>query len=121
MTENSLIIRLADEHDMAAVRRLAQLDSRPVPSEPVLVAFSDEMPLAALSLLDDRVVATPFESSAGAVQMLQMRAEHLQPGHRPRGVGRLLSRISASPRSQAGLAGSPPGAGGRLIHLHPRA
>jgi hypothetical protein len=60
------------------VARLAALDSRPAPTGEVLLALVDDRPVAALSLEDGSVVADPFAPSAGAVELLQVRAERLQ-------------------------------------------
>ena len=77
------------EDDQVAVERLATLDARPAPSGDVLLALVDGEPVAALSLEDGSVVADPFAPSAGAVELLQIRAQRLRgrPRRRRPGAG----------------------------------
>jgi hypothetical protein len=78
MHHNDLVIHLARERDLAAVRRLAQLDSaiRP-PAGTVLLASVDGRPVAARSLEHGTVVADPFVPTADAVRLLELRAAQL--------------------------------------------
>jgi hypothetical protein len=76
--EAPVALRPVREDDHAAVARLAALDSRPAPIGDVLLALVDSRPVAALSLDDGSVVADPFAPSAGAVELLQVRAERLR-------------------------------------------
>jgi hypothetical protein len=76
--EAPVALRPVREDDHAAVARLAALDSRPAPTGDVLLALVDSRPVAALSLDDGSVVADPFAPSAGAVELLQVRAERLR-------------------------------------------
>ena len=52
--------------------RLAALDSAPVLEGDVLIAYVDDEPWAAISLLDGRVVADPFRPSSGLVRHLRL-------------------------------------------------
>jgi hypothetical protein len=73
----SLYIRFATSADEAAVRRLAALDSAPLPKAPLLVVEEDGELRAALSLATGRAVADPFARTADAVAMLRMRADQM--------------------------------------------
>ena len=81
--EAPVALRPAHEGDHGAVVRLAELDSRPAPTGDVLLALVDDQPVAALSLADGSVVADPFAPSAGAVELLQVRAERLDAPRSP--------------------------------------
>jgi hypothetical protein len=72
---NTYVIRMSTEKDSAAVRRLAQLDSRPQLTGRALIGELDGEPAAALSLGDGRVVADPFRPTAQLVACLRVRAE----------------------------------------------
>ena len=67
-------LRLAGEEDEAAVARLAQLDSRPVPAPPLLVAERAGRIDAAVSLAGGDAVADPFRRTAELVELLQCHA-----------------------------------------------
>ena len=75
--------------------RLAALDSSPVLEGEVLVAFVDDEPWAAISLHDGRVVADPFRPSAHAVELLRVRARHLQGQPRAGAVGGTRNGLAA--------------------------
>jgi hypothetical protein len=70
-------LRLATADDAGRVRTLAQLDSAPVPSGPLLIAEIDGRLLAALPLDGSAPIADPFHRSAGVLQLLRLRAEQL--------------------------------------------
>ena len=76
--EAPVALRPVGDDERAAVDRLATLDARPAPSGEVLLALVDGEPVAALSLDDGTVVADPFTPSAGAVRLLQTRAQALE-------------------------------------------
>jgi hypothetical protein len=76
----SLLLRPADDDDTFVVRRLAALDSaRPLHGD-VILAFLGERPVAAISLLDGRLVADPFSDSAHAAELLREHADGLRAG-----------------------------------------
>jgi hypothetical protein len=77
--EAPVALRPVREDDQVAVERLSTLDARPAPQGDVLLALVDGEPVAALSLEDGAVVANPFAPTAGAVELLQVRAQRLQP------------------------------------------
>ena len=91
-----VVIRPAHDTDIAALHDLAELDSAAPLTGPVLVAVVDGRPWAALSLGDGRVIADPFIPTAGAVELLRLRATQMRAaegrvrrsGLAPRGVRR---------------------------------
>ena len=91
-TDHTLAIRVADDDDATAVRRLAALDDAPPLHGPVLLALVDGEAVAAASLSDGRVVANPFVPTADTVSLLSMRASQLTE-HRAR---RRLPRLRAA-------------------------
>jgi hypothetical protein len=93
MTE-SLTIRIAYPDDRAALERLATLDARPLPSEPLLVAEVDGELWAAVSLPDGGAVADPFRPSGALVGLLHTR--RLQLGAPTRKAR--LARVGAALR-----------------------
>ncbi|MEA2298481.1 MAG: hypothetical protein QOF77_1417 [Solirubrobacteraceae bacterium] len=89
--------------DSAGVRRLAALDSAPVPRGPVLLAEGDGRLLAAISLATGRVVADPFAPTAPLVGLLRLHAARPvepPPERRRRPLGRRELR-PAGHRSEA--------------------
>jgi hypothetical protein len=85
-----LALRLAHEDEAAVVRKLAALDDAPVLEGEVLLALIDGKAIAALSLRDRRVVATPFVPTSQAVALLHLRAEQLLGVPRRRRLWTLL-------------------------------
>jgi hypothetical protein len=73
-----VVIRPAHDADIAALHDLAELDSAPPLTGPVLVALVDDVPWAALALGDERVIADPFRPTAGAVELLRLRVAQLR-------------------------------------------
>ena len=71
-------LRLARAEDHLTLIRLAQLDSAEPLTLPVILAESCGKPIAAASLQDRRVVADPFEPTAGAVELLLVRVRQIQ-------------------------------------------
>jgi hypothetical protein len=67
-------LRLADADDGAALRRLAELDSRPLPPGPHLIAERNGRIDAALSLSCGRTVADPFRRTAELCLLLRHHA-----------------------------------------------
>jgi len=81
---NNLTIRSATAADTAALVRLAALDSRPVPAEPVFVAEQGERLIAAVSARDGAAVADPFTRSADAVEIVRRRVQQVAGTPQPR-------------------------------------
>jgi len=67
-------IRYATEQDTQTLERLAELDSQPPLSGPVLIAELGGIPAAALSIGGGRVIADPFLGTDHLVANLRMRA-----------------------------------------------
>jgi hypothetical protein len=92
-TTDTVTIRRAGSNDGIALKLLAMLDSvRPLRG-PILVAESDGLVLAAISLANGRVAADPFFPTADLVALLRARAERLAAEVQPRrrlNVRRLL-------------------------------
>lgn len=70
-------LRMAHPDEAPVVRSLAALDSQPDLEGEVLLALLDGKPVAALSLSDRRVVASPFLPTSQAVALLHLRAQQL--------------------------------------------
>jgi hypothetical protein len=73
----AVALRLASADEEQLVRELAALDDAPALDGQVLLALVDGEAVAALSLLDRRVVANPFVPTEAAVALLRVRADHI--------------------------------------------
>ncbi len=76
-----ITIRRAGTSDVAAVERLAALDSRHAPAQPVLLADVDGDLYAAVSLRDGTVIADPFVDTRIVKSLLLTRAAQLRGDH----------------------------------------
>ena len=112
----SVTIRRLEERDGEALAQLAGLDSEARIEGPALGAEVEGRLLAAISLADGRTVSDPFSRTAELRSLLELRARQLH-GREPRSGGH---RFAGRRGPRAALAGSPPGAGGRLLTLLPR-
>jgi hypothetical protein len=74
----SITIRPLREDDVPAVELLAELEERPVPAGPLLLAEVEGTIEAAIALDGRETVANPFSDSAGAVSLLHVRAAQLR-------------------------------------------
>ena len=110
----SITLRRLTEADRGAVLRLAQLDSGRAPEGDLLGVEVEGRLLAAISLSDGDAVADPFSRTRELQAMLELRATQLRRREPKR---RGLATLRPAQRSRAALAGSPPGAGGRLLTL----
>jgi hypothetical protein len=72
---NAYVIRRATRDDVYALSRLAQLDGQRPLGGQVLIGEIDGRAAAAISLIDYRVVADPFESTAQLTALMRMRAK----------------------------------------------
>ena len=73
-----IAIRMATPQDHPALIRLAELDSAlPIDGE-ALIASSDQVPVAAYSLDENRTIADPFRPTADIVELLEARAANLR-------------------------------------------
>jgi hypothetical protein len=71
---NAYTIRQATADDAYALNRLAELDSQRPLGDHVLIGEIDGRAAAAISLIDSRVVANPFEATAQLSALLRIRA-----------------------------------------------
>jgi hypothetical protein len=77
-------IRDATADDRRALQRLAQLDSTRLPTGPIVVAEVNGELRAAYSLDERRVVADPFHRTVELVDLLLLRANHIDGTKRER-------------------------------------
>jgi hypothetical protein len=94
----SVVIRAASTSDAAALRRVAERDSRAIPDGQLLLAEVDGETQAAIALATGEVIADPFRPTAELVRMLVLRRSQLQ------GELRRPSRRAASPAFSARLS-----------------
>jgi hypothetical protein len=76
--EEPVALRLAVCSDLDALERLAELDSRPLPPGPHLIAERDREICAALSLATNEIVADPFRRTAELCELLRCYAGGLR-------------------------------------------
>ena len=84
---SSFQLRPAADADHAALVRLAALDDAEPLDGPVMMAFADGEPVAAMSADTRRVVADPFRYTADAVDLLRHRARQQRRSGASRGGG----------------------------------
>lgn len=116
---DGIVIRSLGDADRDEIARLAEVDSAQAPAgSAILGAEIGGRLMAALSLEDGRLVADPFRPTAAAIELLRLRAAQLGAvaDARPGRLRRILEALRRG-HAHAGLAGSPPGAGGRLLEL----
>ena len=73
----SITIRPMRDEDAAAVELLAELEARPVPPGPLLLAEVEGTIEAAVDLEGGETIANPFARSGEAVSLLELRAGQL--------------------------------------------
>ena len=78
LAPEEITIRPLREEDVDAVERLAELDARPVPPGPLLLAEVEGTVEAAVALEGDEAIANPFAPSGEAVSLLRLRADQLR-------------------------------------------
>ena len=83
-----LTLRLAGPADEPALKRLAQLDSRPLPPGPHLLAERQDRVDAALSLDTGELIADPFRHTAEIGELLRHHARGLRIGAQTAAPGR---------------------------------
>jgi hypothetical protein len=93
MTEKTLTIRPADLADLAALDRLARLDSAAPPTGDVLVAEIGGELWAAVEIDTGAAIADPFRPSGELVDLLRLHARGERPEQRL-SLGRLLPRAA---------------------------
>jgi hypothetical protein len=77
-----ITVRRFAEQDIDAVRLLAALDSKPMPTGGVLVAEQEGEVLAALPLDGGEALADPFKPTAHVVALLKLRAAQIHAAER---------------------------------------
>jgi ketosteroid isomerase-like protein len=95
----SITIRRATQADLRILDRLARLDSQRLTAGPHLVAEGDDGIVAAIDLHDGRLIADPFQLTAGAVELLRERAGHITASPRREGVPALALMRGLFPAS----------------------
>jgi hypothetical protein len=103
-TTADITIRPSHADDQVAVRRLAALDSAPVPREPLLLAEVGGELRAAISLRDGARIADPFHRTAQLVELLELRGAQRSTRRQRRGP---LRTDRFGPFARAGTQRSP--------------
>jgi hypothetical protein len=75
---NAYVIRRATEDDEVELRRLAELDGQRPLTGPALIGEIDGKPAAAVSAIDGRVIADPFQDTPVLRQVLRMRLSSMR-------------------------------------------
>jgi hypothetical protein len=101
--------------DLRAIDELAERDSGRRPEGPALIAEVEGRILAAISLESRQVLADPFARTDELRSLLELRAAQFRRHERRTRPRRGDQRERR--RARAALAGSPPGAGGRLLRI----
>jgi hypothetical protein len=78
LAPEAITIRPLCENDVEAVQHLAELDDRPVPPGPLLLAEVEGTVEAAVALEGGETLANPFATSAEVVSLLRVRREQLR-------------------------------------------
>jgi hypothetical protein len=87
-SSSSISLRRAVSSDAPALNRLAQLDSKRLPSGTHLVAERDGVLIAALAQPSGATIADPFTPSADAVALLRQWAQQRAVSPRRRSIRR---------------------------------
>jgi hypothetical protein len=95
----STTIRAAGPADAAALRRLAQRDTRPLPEGDLLVAIVEGEARAAISLANGETIADPFHPTAELVDMLELHGSRLDGEPQRGGPEGPPLRGTAAPRT----------------------
>ena len=91
-------MRLATEADAAALDRLAQLDSSPLPPGPHLLGERDGRIESAISLATGELVADPFRRTAEICELLRCHAGGVRVARRREAAAPLAPRPRVSMR-----------------------
>ena len=99
---NTYVIRKAAADDEQVLRELAELDSQQPLHRPALIGEIDGRPVAAISLIDGRVISDPFRLTVQLRQLLRIRMGALQAySQTPSLPERLRASIGTVPVAQA--------------------
>ena len=80
--ERDVTVRFASRGDTEDLRRLAELDSGPVPTGTTLVGEVDGELVAALPVGGGRALADPFRPTAGVMRLMRLRESQLRGRNR---------------------------------------
>ena len=95
---NAYVIRLAGDHDEAALLHLAEVDSAAPLEHPVLLGEIDGRVAAALDLDSGRAIADPFVPTAALLIHLRMRAAAIDAhARRPSVADRIRAALAPRP------------------------
>lgn len=78
IVDGDVAIRMAGVNDAAVLQRLQELDARDLPTGRHLIAELGGVPVAAIAVADDTVVADPFARTGAVVDLLRVRARQLR-------------------------------------------
>lgn len=96
-------VRALRASDIEPLRVLAALDSRHLPTGPVLVAEQSGELVAALPLDGGRAIADPFRRTTDVVALLELRARQVAPaarhGIRDALAAKLRDAVTPAPRA----------------------
>ena len=113
INSNGITIRRLGPGDETAIDRLVQLDSQNRPVGDLMGVEVEGRLLVAASTETGESVADPFIRTAELRALLEVRIAQMKGGGK-RPHGRFRHRRT---RSRGSLAGSPPGASGKLLTL----
>jgi hypothetical protein len=113
INSNGITIRRLGPGDEMAIERLVQLDSDERPEGALMGVEIEGRLLVATSIETGESVADPFSRTAELQALLEVRIAQMK------GTGGKRNRRfrHRRARSRGALAGSPPGAGGKLLTL----
>ena len=95
-TESTVLLRAATSADAPALRRIAQVDTRPLPPGPHLVAEHAGRIQAAISTRTGEIVANPFVRTAELCDLLRLRAASARAAEFAAPLGLPASPIGAT-------------------------
>ncbi|MEA2445821.1 MAG: hypothetical protein QOJ12_3113 [Thermoleophilales bacterium] len=88
-----IVIRRASAADTHTLWRLAALDDAPAPIAGPHVLIAEIAGEAVAAIAGGRAIADPFQRTAAIVELLQLRAQQIEPAApAPRGLERLSPR-----------------------------
>ena len=110
---NGITIRRLAQGDEAAIEHLVELDSGRRPEGELMGVEVEGRLLVAMSIETEESVADPFSRTAELRALLGIRIAQLNG----KGESRRRRFRHRRPHARGALAGSPPGAGGKLLTL----
>lgn len=96
---SAFLVRPVEDADAPTLAWLSRLGDQPPVARPALLGHIDGMPAAAISLVDGRVTADPFQPTAELAQHLRLqRSGWRATGHTPALAARLRAAIAFAAR-----------------------